>query len=155
MDLIDLLRNEEIDIIDRAADAIARAGVRPYAESGRAQTREQLKALFDLTVESLVMKSTTPIIKYAEKVAEQRFSSGFSLREVQTAINVLEESIWSHILSEMKPKEYAAAVGLVSTVLRLAKESVAGVYFAHISKLEVPPLDRTADFFGTEDRTSR
>jgi hypothetical protein len=36
----------------------------------------------------------TPMLNYAENIAQQRFFWGFSLREVQTAFSQLKESIW-------------------------------------------------------------
>ena len=149
MDLIDLLRNNEGDIIDEATRAIARSGIRAYTESDRQQMNEQLKTLFDSVMESLAIKSATPMMNCAEIVAEQRFSSGFSLRQVQTAINVLEECIWEHIQNKMEPKEYAIAFGRVSTALRIGKEAIAAVYLAHVTKREVPSLDRMDEFAGT------
>ena len=134
MDVVELLRKKETDIVDEATDAVIGSHLRHYENADPAQTRERLKTLCDLTVECLVMKSTTPMIKYAEKIAQQRFSSGFSLREVQTAFNVLEESIWSQILNEMQPNEYADAVTLVDTPLRTGKESIARMYFSFVSK---------------------
>ena len=107
MEVIELLRKKGSEIVDKATDAIIGSHLRHYENADPAQTRERVKALCDLTLECLVRKSTMPMIKYAEKIAQQRFSSGFSLREVQTAFNVLEESIWDQILKEMQPVEYA------------------------------------------------
>lgn len=150
MDITELLRKKESDIMDEATDSIIGSHLRHYENADPARTRERLKALFDLTLECIVTKSVTPMIKYAEKIAQQRFSSGFSLREVQTAFNLLEESIWGQILEQMQPNEYADAVGLVNTALRIGKESVARTYFALISKKRVQSLDRMAHFSGTE-----
>lgn len=146
MDAIELLKIKGDEIVDQATAGIVGAHLRHYDLGNRAQTRERLKTLCDLTLERLVKKSSAPMMKYAEKMAEERFSSGFSLREIQTAFNVLEESICSDILSEMQPAEYAAAVGLISTALRIGKESATRTYLAHVTKCEVPSLDFTDIF---------
>lgn len=150
MDAIELLREKGGEIVDKATDAITGTHLRHYENANPAQTRERFETLCNLTLECLVTKSAMPMIRYAEKIAQQRFSSGFSLREVQTAFNVLEESIWDQILGEMQPNEYAEAVALVNTVLRIGKESVARTYFSFLSKSKVPSLDLKAHFTGTE-----
>lgn len=143
MDIIELLKKKEADIVDEATDSVIGSHLRHYMNANPAQTRERLKTLCDLTLECLVTKSVMPMTKYAEKIARQRFSSGFSLREVQTAFNVLEESIWSQILNEMQPNEYADAVTLISTPLRVGKESIAEVYFSFLSKSKIRSLKGT------------
>ncbi len=150
MDATELLRKRGSEIVDKATDTITGAQLRHYEIANPAQTRERFQSLCDLTLECLLTRNAGPMIRYARKIAEQRFSSGFSLREVQTAFNVLEESIWDQILNEMQPNEYAEAVALVNTVLRIGKESVARTYFSFVSKSKVPSLDLTADFSGTE-----
>ncbi|MGD0310718.1 MAG: hypothetical protein ABSC02_15705 [Acidobacteriota bacterium] len=150
MDLIELLNKKGSEIVDKATDAIVGSHLRHYENASPAQTRERLKTLFDLTLDCLVRKSPMPMIKYAEKIAQQRFSSGFSLREVQTAFNLLEESIWDQILNEMKPVEYAKAVLLVDTPLRIGKESIARMYFSFVDKGKVPSLEILNDFIRTE-----
>ena len=150
MDLIELLSKKGSEIVDKATDAIIGSHLRHYENADPTQTRERVKTLFDLTLECLVQKSAMPMIKYAEKIAQQRFVSGFSLREVQTAFNVLEESIWDQILNEMQPVEYADAVTLVNTPLRIGKESIARMYFSFVSKSKVPSLEILDDLIRTE-----
>lgn len=150
MDVIELLSKKQSEIVDKATDAIIGSHLRHYENADPAQTRERVKTLCDLTLECMVRKSTMPMIKYADKIAQQRFVSGFSLREVQTAFNVLEESIWDQILNEMQPVEYENSVTLVDTPLRIGKESIARMYFSFISKNKVPLLDILDDFLQTE-----
>lgn len=150
VDVIELLRKKGSDIVDEATDSIMGSHLRHYEDADPARTRERLKTLFDLTLECIETKSGTPMIRYAEKIAQQRFSSGFSLREVQTAFNLLEESIWGQILEKMQPNEYADAVALVNTALRIGKESIARIYFSLISKKKVPSLDLTNKFTGID-----
>ena len=151
MDVIELLEKKAGEIVDVATDAVMGAHLRHYESVHPEQTRQRLEALCDITLGCLKTKSAAPMIKYAEKIAGQRFTSGFSLSEVQRAFNVLEESIWSQILDQMKPDEYATAVALVSTALRIGKESVARIYFSLISRTNVPSLDIKAAFADAQD----
>jgi hypothetical protein len=150
MEIIELLRKKGSEIVNQATDAIIGSNLRHYENADPAQTRERVKVLCDLTLECLVRKNTMPMINYADKIAQQRFVSGFSLREVQTAFNVLEESIWDQILKEMQPVEYENAVTIVSTPLRIGKEAIARMYFSFISERKVPSLDILDDFLQTE-----
>jgi hypothetical protein len=78
------------------------------------------------------------------------FESGFDLWEVQTAFNVLEETIWRCILNEMQPEEYAEALGLVSTVLGTGKDTLARTYVTLASKTKTPFFNVQHLFNGTE-----
>lgn len=133
MDAAELLARQFDEIISEAAEKMARSHLRSYETGGAAQTRERLKALCSTLLESLQTNSPSSMIRYAEKIGEERFSAGFALAEVQTAFNVLEESIWNKILEEMKPVEFAGAVDSVNEMLRTGKEAIARIFFSNIS----------------------
>ncbi len=82
------------------------------------------------------------------EVADDRFHAGYAIREVQIAINVLEESIWNHIVANVPPNELARALGLVSTVLGAAKDALARAYVSLASQTKAPSLDLSALFKG-------
>ncbi len=133
MDAAELLAQQLEEITGEAAEKMARSHLRNYEMRGAAQTRERLKALCSTLLECLKTNSPSSMIRYAEKIGEERFSAGFALGEVQTAFNVLEESIWNKILEEMKPEEYAKAVDSVNEMLRTGKEAVARIFFSNIT----------------------
>ena len=91
-----------------------------------------------------------PMIAHADTVARERFASGFDLWEVQTAFNVLEETIWQRILAEMPAGEFARALGLVSTILGAGKDALARRYVALATKTRAPSLNLQSLFSGTE-----
>jgi hypothetical protein len=136
MDAIGLLNERLDDILDYAADKMARSHLKHYEMKGSDQTRERLRTLCNTLLESLQKHSRTPMIRYAEKIGEERFSAGFGLVEVQTAFNVLEEAIWDQILKDMKPDEYADAVESINAILRTGKDAVGRIYFSLVS---IPP----------------
>jgi len=88
--------------------------------------------------------------RYAEKIAGERFFSGYTLREVQTAFNLLEESIWSQILDKMQVDELSTAVTMVNAPLRAGKDEVARTFFSLLTKSKVPSLDIEPDIRGME-----
>lgn len=151
MDITELLSKNEREIIDDATDSLIGLHLRHYESVHAERIRERIESLFAATQECLLTTRLTPMIKYAENIGQQRFFSGFSLREVQAAFHSLEESIWARILDQMRPDEYGEAVGLVNTALRIGKESVARIYFSNITRKTVDSLDMIDRFSGIKD----
>jgi hypothetical protein len=150
VDITELLGKNERDIVDDATDSLIGLHLRHYDSVNAERIRERIETLFGITRECLLTKHVSPMLKYAETIAQQRFFSGFSLREVQAAFHSLEESIWARILEQMRPDEYSEAIGLVNTALRIGKESVARIFFSNVSRKTVGSLDMTAQFSGIE-----
>jgi len=88
------------------------------------------------------------MVIYSEKIAKERFESGFDLHEVHTAYNVLEESIWKTIIKEVDSADLAESLGLISTVLGTGKEALAIAYVSLASKQKVKSLNLTQLFKG-------
>ena len=108
-----------------------------------------MQRLFDLTRETMLTRNAEAMVGYAGRIAEERFTAGFDLLEVQTAFNVLEEAIWSRVLKAMDPAEFAQAIGLVSTVLGLGKDALARAYVSQAAQVKAPAIDYKALFRGT------
>jgi hypothetical protein len=149
MDLNELLLNCESEILAEASLALERSHLTHYDQVGTAAANSRLGQLLKLVRQSVRDRNLAPIIEYVVGVAEERFTSGYDLREVQTAINVLEEIIWRRVVEHMPPQELAIALGLVSTVLGAAKDSLAITYVSLASKQRVPSLNLSALFKGT------
>jgi hypothetical protein len=89
------------------------------------------------------------VVKYSEQIAEARFSSGFGIGEVQAGFNVLEESMWHHIVAGVAKEELAESLGLLTTVLGVGKDALARTYVSLASHEHVSSLDLRALFQGT------
>jgi len=150
MNVIELIKKNTFEIVTEAANAIERVHLPHYGFADTGQARQRLQKLCDLTLECLQTQSTVPMSRYAEKIAGERFFSGYTLREVQTAFNLLEESIWSQILDKMQVDELATAVTMVNAPLRAGKDEVARTYFSLLSKNKVSSLDLKPDIRGME-----
>ncbi|MBZ5496284.1 MAG: hypothetical protein LAP85_07770 [Acidobacteriia bacterium] len=146
MNVTELLEEKRGAIVDEATEAIQRAHMRHYESLDPKRMRERLKTLCDIILECLKADSITPMTRYAGQIAGERFFSGFTLREVQTAFNVLEESIWNQILDEMRPEEFSSAVIAVNGPLRTGKDEVARAYFSLVSRSKVPSPDLETPF---------
>ncbi|HTR98172.1 MAG TPA: hypothetical protein VML00_00400 [Bacteroidota bacterium] len=150
MTLNELLHDRTADIIEDAAALMSRAHLRSYEKAGTGSTHQRLKALFVLTARAVKERNLGPMVAHSDAIARERFASGFDLWEVQTAFNVLEEAIWSRILKELPPSEYAEALGLISTVLGTGKDTLARRYVSLASKTKASSLNLQSLFTGME-----
>ncbi len=148
MDLIELLEREGDAIVEEASAALDRSHLEHYKMAGPAVGHERLAELYRLTVAGIRDHNLVPVMDYMAEVADSRFHAGYAIREVQIAINVLEEAIWNHIVQNVSPADLAEALGLVSTVLGAAKDSLARAYVSQASKSKAPSLDLSALFGG-------
>jgi hypothetical protein len=119
-----------------------------YEASGTEESRRRLDDLFALVLECLEKRDLDPIIRYAGRVAEERFGAGFGIAEVQTAFNVLEEAIWHVVLAQLPAAELLESAGLIGTVLGAGKDALARTWVARATSAHVPSLDLTALFEG-------
>ena len=148
MNLHELLKERSNEILNQATDALGRAHLKNYDQSGKEHTHQRLKALLVLTARGAKEKNLGPVIAHAETIARERFNSGYDLSEVQTAFNVLEEAIWLRIMAELPPDQYAEALGLVSTVLGAGKDALARMYVSLASKTKATSLNLQKQFVG-------
>jgi hypothetical protein len=149
LDLNELLLTYESEILAEASFGLERSHLTHYAQAGMTAAYDRLKQLFALVAQSVRDRNLTSVIDYIVGIAEERFTAGYDLREVQTAINVLEEAIWKQIVERIPPKELAMSLGLVSTVLGVAKDSLARTYVSLASEQRVSSLNLLALFEGT------
>ena len=147
---MELLSQQSEKMFAMALEGLSRAHLKHYEQAGIEKNKERLKKLYDLTVQSINDKNLYPMIKYSEKVAEERFQGGFDLHEVHTAYNILEETIWKKITEELPASDIAVAFGLITTVLGTGKHSLALKYVSLASKTKAKTLDLSALFKGTE-----
>lgn len=150
LDLAGLLAESAEALLDTATERLQRSRLPHYDDEGRVG-RERLTRWFDLVVETLARRDLTVIVTEAEALARERFEQGVPIEEVQTAFNVLEETIWQHVVATTPPERLARAIGLVSTVLGVGKDAMARTYVALAAQHHVPSLDLTALFQGPSE----
>jgi len=150
MNIQKLLEENIYDIVNEAFTSMKCVKLKGYDKDGDERTKEKLRMLYNTLIESVKNKSLIPIMNHAETIANERFSSGYDLYEVQTAINELEEAIWKRIFKEIKPDDLAEALGIVSTVLGAGKDTLARTYVSLATKSKVSSLNLQALFKGSE-----
>lgn len=148
MKLQEILVSNQTDIINEAFTSLQRSHLKHYDTSRADENWQRLAKLFDLTLNGVKAKSLVDMVNYSEKVAKERYESGFDLHEVHSAYNVLEETIWKTIIKEIDSSELAESLGLISTVLGTGKESLALTYVSLASKQKVKSLNLTQLFKG-------
>lgn len=149
-DTLNFLRRHRREIVDAAEGALTRLGALHYQSAGEAEVRRRLEALSDQLLDSLVRHDLTPMIVYAQSIAEERFNTGYDLSEVQAGFNALEESIWTLAVATLEPGQLAQTLGLVSTVLGSGKDALARKYVSLATRTHTPSLDLRALFRGSE-----
>ena len=150
MEILKLLEDNIYDIVEEAFQSMKCVKLKGYDKEGDEKTKEKLRYLYSTLISSIREKNLLPMINYTESIAKDRFSSGYDLYEVQTAINELEEAIWKRIFKEIKPERLAEALGIVSTVLGAGKDALARTYVSLASKTKVSSLNLHALFKGSE-----
>jgi len=148
MKLHEILVNNQTDIINEAFTSLQRSHLKHYDTSRADENWQRLAKLFDLTLNGVKTRSLVEMVTYSEKIAKERYESGFDLHEVHTAYNVLEESLWKCIIKEVDSKELAESLGLIGTVLGTGKESLALAYVSLAGKQKVKSLNLTQLFKG-------
>ncbi len=149
MTLQDVLHEHSSSIINEAMIALQRSHLSNYEKAGTEHTHQRIKALFVLTARGIKERNVGPMIAHANTIAEERFKAGYDLSEVQTAFNVLEETIWRHVIKSVPAADLAEALGLVGTVLGAGKDALARNYVSLASKTKAPSLNLASLFTGT------
>ncbi|MGD0084826.1 MAG: hypothetical protein ABSD78_16770 [Acidimicrobiales bacterium] len=149
MDLVAVLSEAKTEVLDEAAEGLARSHLGHYDASGPEEQRLHLEALFDVVVDCLHRRELVHVAGYAEEIARDRFISGFGIGEVQTAFNVLEESMWRQVTTKVPAEELSESLGLLTTVLGVGKDALARTYVSLASHQHVQSLDLRAMFRGT------
>ena len=154
MDISQHLQDRSLVIITAATNSVSRAHLSGYEADGAESTRLRMQAIYNRLTRCIERNSASPLIRYVQDIAHNRFFGGVELHEVQTAINMLEEAIWMDMLEQMTPTEFAKAVGRVSTILGLGKDALACTYVSLASKNRAPSLDLKALNKGQESAVS-
>lgn len=149
MDLVEVLTAASDEILGEATEALTRSRQRHYEQASEAERRARLEQLFDVVLRCLRERDLVPVVHRAEQIAHERFEAGYDIGEVQTAFNVLEESIWRHIVSSSESDQLVERIALGATVLGAGRDALARAYVSLAAHEHVPSLDVTALFRGT------
>jgi len=148
MDLYSALLSAKNDLVGDAFTDVQKLGLEHYGHAGPEATRQRLADLYDLVLTAIHDRDLSAVVSFADGVAEERFSAGFDVSEVQLAVNVLETVVWRYVVAQVPPDELAAGIGLVSTVFGCVKDELARRYVSLAAQRHVTSLDLSALFRG-------
>ena len=95
--LTDVLSGQREAIIERAADVLSGSRARHYEAAGPELRRNRLEVLYDQTVKAVDSRNIGDVLTFARALAEERFTAGYDLSEIQIALDALEEAVWKQI----------------------------------------------------------
>jgi hypothetical protein len=148
MDLYAVLTDAQTEIVDEALASLQRAEQTHYESAGDVVTRARIEELFTLVVTAIRDRDVSEVVGFTDRVAQERFTAGFDVSEVQTAFNALETQMWQRLVATQAPEDLAESIGLLSTVFGLAKDTLARSYVSLASHHHVTSLDLSALFRG-------
>ena len=148
MELDTTLREARDEVIEDAYAGLQTSTHAHYERAGEAFTRARLAELFDLVVDAIATKELAALSRQSETIASERFNSGFDISEVQAAFNSLEVAMWRRVVASTSLDDLAESIGLLSTVMGFAKDTLARKYISLASNRHVQSLDMSALFGG-------
>jgi len=146
--VVAILAQERASIVAVASQSM-RHGATHYASADPTETERRLERLYDEMTGAVADRDLGEIVGYARELAHERFESGYDLAELQAAFNALEEATWSTLCAHLEPQFLAISLGVVSTVLGVAKDALSREYVSLASRTHVRSLDLSALFTGT------
>ena len=150
MDIITLLEKNIDLVVEKSCTQICEVKLKGYTKSGATMTKQKLVSLYKKIIECAKKKELIPMLQYTEKIAKERFASGYDLHEVQTAINSIEENIWQLIFKNIRADKLAESLGLVSSILGAGKDNLARNYVALATKTKVSTINLQSLLSGSE-----
>ncbi|MFH2001457.1 MAG: hypothetical protein ABIK28_17375 [Planctomycetota bacterium] len=75
-------------------------------------------------------------VKFIDHVAKERFPEGYSLEEIQSALNILTEKAWEITVREVPLQGRDRVLSLISGTIGAAKDQLARVYFRELERSE-------------------
>lgn len=148
--LTQLLEKKNSDVIVNAMEAVRDSRLRHNGVERPDKTQQLLKKLYSLTLQCIAEKNVTLMIEFVRRIPYDRFLHSYDIYEVQLMFNILEEAIWDRILKELSPIDYANALGQISTVLGIGKDTMARSYVSLASKKLTPYIDYKILFEGMD-----
>ncbi|MGB9696991.1 MAG: hypothetical protein ACP5P3_06900 [Ignavibacteria bacterium] len=150
MNPLQFLQDNSKSIITEATELVTSLQLKGYTRVGKERTRQKLEELLKKIMSCIKKRSLIPVITYTDKIARERYNSGYNLYEVQSAINSLELVIWNKIFKQVPPGNLAQILGTISTVIGAGKDNLARMYVALAANTKKPTLNLSSLFEGSE-----
>jgi hypothetical protein len=149
----DFLDQRREPIVKDATARVAEARLEHYDSQGAEVTSDRLATLLGVVIQCCRDHRLQGGTDYADSLARDRHAGGVPLREVQTAVNVLEEAMWRSVIADVPPNAQGYSLGVVSTVLGTIKDQLACEYVSQFASKPTTTLRMDYLFAGTEGGT--
>jgi hypothetical protein len=149
----EFLEERRDPIVKDATGRVADARLEHYDSDGSEATSDRLDTLLAVVIQFCRVHRLQGGTDYADLLARERHAGGFPLREVQTAVNVLEEAVWRSVIADVPPNAQGYSLGVVSTVLGTIKDQLACEYVSQFAAQPATTLRMDYLFAGTEGGT--
>jgi hypothetical protein len=141
MDLAERLEASSEELVAEATAGLDHARLAHYTKAGPETTRARVEALLSAVTQTLREGSPVAVVAHADTVARERFTAGFGIEEIQVAFNILEETLWRHLVAEAPAPELGTDLGLVGSAVGAGKDQLARSYVELASRRHVPRID--------------
>ena len=128
MTLARLIQRWSDDLARRSTEALHEARLEHYEQVGQEVNRLRLLALLELTTRCLAAGRADLVVDHARRIAAERFEAGYTLAEVQTSINIVEEVLIKRILATFPAVEATGAICLTNALFHVVKDVLAQTY---------------------------
>ncbi len=147
-ELIRTLEHNKDDLIESICNQLQKLNQSHYEMIDFESHHDREEAFLNAFLDSIQSNSPKHFYEYMEKLAQQRSDQGYSLREVQEAVNIVEQSIWDHLVSE-KPAHFDLIEMLKITVYFFgqAKDHLAQVYLQRAQEAQADLQGLKQKFF--------
>jgi hypothetical protein len=134
-DISSFLRESRSEIIKAEVMGLGELHAPHYDDIDSKKLQERVISLVDSFLDSLD-DGPAIFVQYLQSVAEERFREGFFLEEIQAALNILGEEVWSIIAERAQLNDRVEFLGKVSTIIGAAKDRLAHVYIEKLKRSE-------------------
>ena len=142
MSLTRILVRDADEFIMSVVERLKRAHLQHYERDGEEATRARVRGLYELLLRVVVERNPDTLADFAARVGRERFADGFDLSELQTAINAMEEILWTRLAARLGTDKSAAEdLSLMVLILGTLKDELARVYVSLASATRAPTLD--------------
>jgi hypothetical protein len=121
-----------------------------HYKSDESILEKRLNFLYSQIILCLKYNNFSQLNKYAEKIAVERFTAGFSILEVLTVINIFQTIFWKYISLYSPQKDILSNIAIISSIFGELKDEIACNY-VNLSEKNREKIFRTESLFeGTE-----
>lgn len=128
MTLLELIYSKPEVILLDSTDRVLSANLPHYEKFQKDGIHDRFSNLLQTLTNCIELNSCSDMLSFMNKLSDERFDLGFEPQEVQTAIDIFEESLWKNIRKYVDEDKQFAAMKLVTGILSKAKEELVGEY---------------------------